>query len=197
MSRSTEQYAAQFAALMPRGKLWDDLLQNDSTFMRLLHALSEIFADIESRTEDLINETDPRTVFELLYDWEQYVGLPDPCVTSAQTIGQRRQELHTRLINDNGQSLSFFIEMAEKLGYVITITEFLPFEVGKSTAGDVISNGDWVFVWQVNAPETTVTSFSAGQSAAGEALRSWGNENLECMFNKMVHAHRQVNYVYG
>lgn len=197
MSRSSEQYTSQLAALMPRGRLWDDLLQNDSTFMRLLTALSEIFADIEHRAEDLMDETDPRTIFELLYDFEQYVGLPNPCVTEAQTIGQRREELHARLINDSGQSLPFFIEVAEKLGYVITITEFAPFEVGRSTAGEVISNGDWVFVWQVNAPETTVSDFTAGQSAVGEALRSWGNQTLECVFNKIVHSHLKINYVYG
>lgn len=197
MSRQAAQYANQLATLLPRGKLWDDLAQNDSTFMRLLDAMSGIFSDIESRAEALINETDPRTVFELLYEWEQYAGLPDSCVNVDLSIAQRRQELHTRLINDNGQSLSFFIEMAEKLGYVITITEFAPFETGRSTAGEVISNGDWVFVWQVNAPATTITSFSVGQSAAGEKLRNWGNQSLECVFNKMVHAHRQVNYVYG
>lgn len=197
VSRSAQQYSSQLATLMPRGKLWDDLLKSDTTFMNLLNALSEIFADIETKAETLIDETDPRSVFELLYDWEQYVGLPDLCNTTALTIGQRRQELHTRLINDNGQSLSFFLDMAEKLGYVITITEFSPFEAGENTAGNAISNGDWVFVWQVNAPATTVSNFTAGHSAAGEAVRYWGNENLECVFNKMVHAHRQINYVYG
>lgn len=74
---------------------------------------------------------------------------------------------------------AYFIELASVLGYTVTIETFRPFRAGASRAGDLLTNGAWVFTWLIRSPETPVISFRAGRSAAGERLRTWGNDTLD------------------
>ena len=60
-----------------------------------------------------------------------------------------------------------------------------------------MTNDGWQFVWQVNAPEASIVEFDAGRSSAGEPLRSWGNELLECVINRLKPAHTYVLFAYG
>lgn len=194
MGYTSEQYLQQTKALLPRGQLWDSLNENGTTFESLLHALAEELARIDARIEDLFNELDPRTIYELLNEWEEWAGLPDSCITDNQTLLQRRESLLTQLTNDNGQSRQFFIDLAESLSYTITITEFSAFNVN-SMVDEPIYDSDWNFVWQINAPETTIKYFTV-ESPVDEALSTWGNQQLECIIKKYVHAHRHVLFVY-
>jgi uncharacterized protein YmfQ (DUF2313 family) len=180
---------------MPPGAAWR--LESDSVLSAFMLAVAEELARVDGRAEDLMRELDPRTTTELLPDWERVMGLPDPCVSAAQTIQERRAAIVAKLTTIGGQSRQFFIGLAAALGYVITITEFNPFLAGHSVAGDALTNGDWQHAWQVGAPETTVRDFRAGQSAAGEALRDWGNEELECAISSRAPAHTIPIFAYG
>jgi len=151
----------------------------------------------DGRAADLLRELDPRTTVELLTDWETALGLPDACVPAGQTIQQRRSAVVAKYTSLGGQSRQFYIDLAAALGYTITITEFRPFRAGISVAGDPLTNGDWIFAWQVNAPETTIFEFRAGQSTAGEPLRNWGNDELECAISAVKPAHTEVLFAYG
>jgi uncharacterized protein YmfQ (DUF2313 family) len=77
------------------------------------------------------------------------------------------------------------------------VREYREFRAGFSHAGDLLSNGDWVYAFTVHAPETTIRSFSAGQGCAGEPLRTWGNERLECTIRRLAPAHAIVTFNYG
>lgn len=193
MAMTVDAYVSQLQALLPPGAAWTR--EADAELTKLLRGLATELTRIDARGEDLLDEADPRSCFELLPDWERIAGLPDPCHNQADTIGERRDVLLGRLTNLGGQSRQFFIDLAAALGYPISITEFRPFQVGNS-AGDILSNGDWIFTWQVGAPGSTVRNFTAG-SAAGEPLASWGNDLLECAVNKLKPAHTHVLYAYG
>lgn len=193
MGMTAEHYLNQLQALLPPGKAWTR--EPDADLTKLLRGLAEEFARVDRRAEDLIEEADPRTCYELLPDWEEFASLPDACHGQAVSIEERRAALVARLTARGGQSRPFFIALAAALGYQIGITEYSPFQAG-STAGDRLTNGDWVFAWQVDAAESTVRSFVAG-SAAGEPLASWGNELLECAINKLKPAHTHVLFAYG
>ena len=91
----------------------------------------------------------------------------------------------------------YFEAVAAELGYQVTITEFFPFRAGASKAGDPAAGDAWAFAWQVNAPETTIWEFKAGHSTAGEPLRTWGNEKLECVIERLKPAHTEVLFAYG
>jgi len=192
---SAHDYTDQLAQLMPRGVLWDDLTQNDSEFMNWLAALAEEFARIDARATDIIDETDPRTMYEMLYDWEQYLNLPDACVGQAETLEQRREAVHQLLTSVGGQSRQYFITVASRIGFVISITEFNPFTVS-SLVDEAVLGQNWQFAWQVNAPAETVTELTV-LSDVNSALAGWGNSRLECILNRLKPAHTTILFSYG
>lgn len=151
---------------------------------------------VQWRAEKLLLEMIPRTCRETLGRWERVLGLPDPCTGMLPTIALRRAAVVTKDAAGGGLSRAYFIALAEALGYHITITEFAPFTAG-SLAGDVLTNGGWVYTWQVNAQETTVGVFLAGEGVAGEPLRVWGIDILECALRRLKPAHTHVIFTYG
>lgn len=196
VARTAEDYRLQLRGLLPAGPAWDPELVPEID--QVLTGLSLELARLDGRGSDLLTEMDPHRVLELLPDWERVAGLPDKCSgTLEETIQGRRSALISKIESTGGQSPGYFIEVAARLGYEITITEFRPFRAGLSVAGDALTNGDWVFTWQVNAPETTVVEFRAGLSVAGERLRTWGNSALECKINQIKPAHTIAIFAYG
>ena len=197
MALTAADYLAQLQALLPQGFAWPR--QADAALTKLLLAWADELARVDGRAADLVEEADPRTTAELLADWERVAGLPDPCVAAlgvSQTAAQRRAALVAKLTTIGGQSAAYYIALAASLGYTITVTEFSPFQAG-SDAGDALTNDGWRFVWQVNAPEASIVEFSAGRSSAGEPLRAWGNELLECVINRLKPANTYVLFAYG
>lgn len=195
MGMSAADYLSQLQALLPQGPAWPR--DADATLTQLLAALAEEFARVDLRAENLLDEADPRTTAEMLSDWERVAGLPDPCVTAAQSTQERRAALVAKFTNLGGQSRQFYIDLAASLGYTITITEFHQFRVGESAVGDALYGDDWVFAWRANAPATTIREFRVGESTVGDPLRSWGDELLECALNRLKPAHTHVLFGYG
>lgn len=196
MGHTANQYREQLKALLPPGRALTG--ERGSTLDALLDAMARELARLDARADRLTTEAVPSTTAELLVDWERVAGLPDSCSgLLAETQQGRRNDLVSKLVSRGGQSVAYFIELAAALGFEVTIEEFHPFRAGFSSAGDPISNGDWVFTWRVRAPGETVMPFRAGQSAAGEPLATWGNEKLECRIRKYAPAHTHVIFAYG
>lgn len=194
MRATPDIYLRQQQALLPPGPA----LSRDSG--SVITAVLQIFADtwarLHNRAVDMLDEADPRTTRELLTDWERVAGLPDSCFGTEQTVQERRAALVAQLTARGGQSPAYFIEIAGRLGYEVTVTEYRPFRAG-SLSGDPLCDDEWWFVWQINAPATTIREFSAGISSAGEPLRKWGNEPLECTVVRYEPAHTLVKFSYG
>ena len=190
---TAEAYRDQLLALAPPGSALP--VDPDSNWARLLQALADELARVDARAENLVDEADPRTTYELLSHWESIAGLPDPCATDEQNIEQRRNALLGKLAGTGGQSRQYFIDLAKDLGYAVTITEFSPFDVD-STVDAELYGDDWAFAWRVNAPETTVTYFTVA-SGVDEPLASWGNATLECAIEARKPAHTHVIFAYG
>ena len=189
-----EEFTQALAALLPEGGAWPR--DPASTLMLLLQGLASELERLDGRAALLLQETDPAATAELLADWERMVGLPDPCVTQAQTVAERRLALEGRLTSVGGQSRAFFIALAERLGYAITIDEFT--SAGAATAAGISFTGDeWAHIWRVNVPATvSVTPFRVGAGSVGEPLRIWSNEVLECQFERFKPAHTLVLFAY-
>lgn len=195
MGVNTAGYLAHLQALLPPGAAWTR--EREAQLTQLLRALAEELARVDTRVADLLREADPRTAFELLTDWEELVGLPDPCAPIAATVQERRTAVHAKLVASGGQNRQYYIDIAAALGVEIGITEFFPFRVGYSAVGDPLASDDaWRHTWQVDAPETVIKHFAVGKSAAGEPLRSWGNALLECAIGRRKPAHTEVLFAY-
>lgn len=190
------EYREQLKALLPPGQAFPR--DPDTTLHDLLDGMSIELARLDSRARVLLQEANPTTAIELLPDWERVAGLPDKCSgVLEETLQGRRNALLTKLTSTGGQSPAYFVELAESLGYTVTIEEFRPFRAGMSVAGDALTNGPWAHTWLIRAPAASITEFRAGLSVAGERLRTWGNDTLECKVNQLKPAHTIALFAYG
>jgi uncharacterized protein YmfQ (DUF2313 family) len=194
---AADSHAQALMRLMPVGPAWPDHSDMGSVQGLLLTAFAQEMARLNVRVCDLITESNPATSTELLVDWESELALPDPCVTTAQTVAERRTAAGTKLTSPGGGDLAFFINLAAQLGYTITITEFAS-SVAATAAGISFSGDQWAFIWRVNVPVSTGTRyFTAGAGTAGDPLETWGDQLLECRFNQHKPAHTQVVFAYA
>jgi uncharacterized protein YmfQ (DUF2313 family) len=191
---SDQDYEQELKTLFPQGLAW---ILEGTVFENLVSGIAPELARVDRRASDLINELDPRTTSELLTDWERVLGLPDGCTGQLGTLQERRNAIVAKLNAIGGQSREYFIALAATHGFEITVEEFRPFQAGVSRAGENVNSQFWRFAWRVNAPETTVWAFRAGQSTAGEPLRNWGNKPLECLIRKYKPAHTHPIFAYG
>lgn len=190
------EYREQLKSLLPPGKAFPR--DPGTTLHDLLDGMSVELARVDGRASGLPQEANPASSAEMLSDWERVAGLPDKCAgTLEETLQGRRSALLAKLTSTGGQSTEYFIQIAASLGYTVTIEVFRPFRVGRSRAGDSLTNGPWAFTWLVRAPEVSATSFRVGQSAVGERLRTWGNDTLECKLNQLKPAHTIALFAYG
>lgn len=193
MTHTAEEYRDQLLALQPPGEALPT--DPESVWARLLLAFGDEFARLEARGEQLLEETDPRTTYELLADWERAVGLPDTCVAGEQTTEQRRAALVARFSRLRGISRQHLIDAAAALGYAITLTEFLPHSVDDDV-DEPLYGDDWTFAIRVNAPAVTVFEATV-DSDVDAPLAWWGNEQLECTMRRMKPGGRFLLFTYG
>jgi uncharacterized protein YmfQ (DUF2313 family) len=193
MAMNQQSYASQLAKLLPRGLLWAETASNKVG--SLIDAMATEMARIDARSDDMLNEADPRTTFELLPDWERNYGLPENCSLEAQNLQERIESLVAKVNFEGSLSIPFFIELAASIGFEITITEFDVFTVD-SDVDQPLNGIEWRYTWQVNAPEETITYFTV-DSDVDMPLAKWGNQLLECTFNRTKPAHTTILFAYG
>lgn len=193
MAASASDYRDQLAALLPRGAAWTR--EAGSVLGETLRAIAEEFARVDARANILIDETDPRSTTELLLEWERAFGLPEKCITPPDTTTERQAALHEKVTRIGGQSPQYFIDLALRLGFVVTITEHGPRRHG-DPYNSVYGDEEWVFVWDINAANTTIVGRRHGD-LYGEPYQDWGNEVLECVIARLKPAHTLVRFIYS
>lgn len=192
MLLNAEAYARQLKQLLPTGAAWN--LDIGSRLSALLRGLAEELARVDARGDALVDESDPRTTVEMMTDWERVLGLPNPCVTTALSVAQRRAAIVERVTSLGGQTPVYFIAVALALGYTITITEFRPYNVGDPVNVPIYDDA-WAYAWQVNAPLNTVILGDV-LSGVDDPLASWSNESLECVLTRWKPAHTHILFAY-
>jgi uncharacterized protein YmfQ (DUF2313 family) len=192
---SADDFASVIHALMPRGLAWP----KDPTSVQgqVILGLAPTWQRHTAANNQLLVDAFPATAVELLPEWEETLGLPDPCAGPSPTLQQRQAQVVARLTNSGGQSVPYYVNYAATLGYAVTVTEFAPFRCGQSRVGQPLGSQDWIFTWRINAPLNTVTYFTTGHSAVGQALATWGNTVLECELMSIKPAHTYLNFGYS
>ncbi len=188
---TVEDIQSALQALLPRGRVWPrdpDTVQAD-----FWKAVAGTYKRNSDAAAALLTDVFPGTTEFLLPEWEETLGLPDPCVVSAQTIAQRVAAVVAKLAHSGGQSIEYFVTLANILGYPdSTITQYAPFRAGRSHCGDRLGGEDWFFVWTFDSPDLPVTYFRAGASTAGDPLYSLGGPELRCAIQRFAPAHTNV-----
>lgn len=182
-------------ALLPRGRVWPK--EPDSMQAQVCGALAPTFQRNLQDAVNLIADAFPATAVDLIPEWQLSLGLPDPCAGPAPTIVQQRQQIVARLTDSGGQSSPYFVNLAEQLGYNITIINDAPFRCGQSTCGQHVGNVDWFFNWTVQTPNYIAQPFLSGQSTAGDPLGTSGTTVLVCEFQERQPAHSLITWLFS
>lgn len=171
MGMNAAAYLSQLQALLPQGPAWPR--DPDVVLTRLLGAMAEEFARVDAVAGQVIDEADPRATQDLLTDWERVAGLSPYSPTDGSLLSdeQRRANLQGALVERGGQSPAYFIALAARMGFVITITEFREWSVDDDVEA-LLNGADWNFAWQVNAPTVTAQEWTV-ESSVDEPFSIW------------------------
>jgi uncharacterized protein YmfQ (DUF2313 family) len=209
--RTADAYARRLSTLLPEGEVWPRDPQ--STLQRALHGLAQLIARWATDTGTfLLHEAFPPTSSAalLLPDWERVLGLPDPCLRRpSDDLAERRALVLSKLAQRPGrQDRAYYIEIAAALGYDIHITEYRPFECGRSpVAGGIEETGLSTirgyglgdprirYVWRISGIDVDLTWFAVGgASSTGNdpLLRIEGGDDIACLLRQIAPAHTRL-----
>lgn len=195
--RTAADYYQQLVALLPPGPAWD--VEQVPEIRELLEAGSMELAREDLRLSDLLAESDPGTVRELVPDWEQVMDLPDPCLGENPAFEDRQLAVRRRLVEVGGQSPAFFVQLAITQGYPqATVTEHRAPRFGAARFGRA-HFGTWSaqFMWTLNTGPRRRLGRRFGASYFGERFGANPSGALECVIRRSAPAHALEFINYG
>ncbi|AJZ95428.1 YmfQ family protein [Pseudomonas simiae] len=195
--RTAADYYQQLVALLPPGPAWDVELVPE--IRELLQAGSMELAREDLRLSDLLAESDPETVRELVPDWEQVMDLPDPCLGESPAFEDRQLAVRRRLVEVGGQTPAFFVQLAITQGYPqATVTEHRAPRFGVARFGRA-HFGTWSaqFMWTLNTGPRRRLGRRFGASYFGERFGANPSGALECVIRRSAPAHALEFINYG
>lgn len=197
--RTAAAYYAQLKALLPPGPAWD--AERVPEIHQLLQAGSLELAREDLRLSDLLGESNPDRVRELVPDWEHVMGLPDPCLGVNPTFEDRQLAVRRRLTEVGGQSPAFFVQLAISVGYLqASVTEHRAPRFGAARF-DQSHFGTWSaqFMWTLNTGPRRRLGRRFAASYWGERFGVNPSGVLECVIRRAAPAHALefINYGVG
>ena len=185
---SQAQYLELLKNLLPPGPAFpvDD---EASEMAVILDTIAAECVRVEAFVNLLIEESDPRSTTQLFEEWESSYGLPDECVMAFLereiTQDERRKSLVTKATGVGGQTLSYFEELAKQLGRNVTV---------KNLRQE--GNPETYHWWQVSINDSSSLDEATVLMTVDDALATWGDALLECVFNQRKPAHTRVFFAY-
>jgi uncharacterized protein YmfQ (DUF2313 family) len=192
----TDRYLLALQGLLPHGPAWPRDL--DAPVTRMLSGLSAELARVDGRTGQLIAEAIPNAANDLLSDWERAVVLSAYSAVDGTTLSvdQRRANLVSKLTEQGGQSIAYFIALAAKLGFTITITEFHEWSVNDDVEA-ALNGTPWNYAWQVNALSITSSEWTVESDVETSFSMVWLNTLMESVFLEDKPAHTVLLFAYS
>ena len=187
-------YQAAMLRLMPRGRVWRT--DPASNLSALMLALAPTYTRSMAAAAQVLIDASPATTSNLLPEWESSLSLPDPCTASNPSIEQRQAAVRAKFGARGALTIPYFVALALALGFVITITEYVPFVVDMSV--DLpLADSEWAFVWQVNAPAITTFYFSVDESSVEDPLQTYDAGELICRITQDAPAGTLVIFAFS
>ncbi|HBV3344969.1 TPA: DUF2313 domain-containing protein [Klebsiella pneumoniae] len=160
-----------------------------------LSAEGNAFDATDESASNVLNAVAPFFSGNLLTDWERVLNVTPNADDGYQ---QRLDRVLFKLSETGGLSIPYFINMASRIGYTITIDELQPFRVGSSRCGNMLCIKDIIFTWRINVYglEVPLYHFRTGISRVGERLVTLGDKLIETTFNELKPAHTFCYFLY-
>ena len=166
--------ASALSQHLPTGRAWP---RNPQTVQaQTIAALAPTFERLCASAAQLLIDGFPSTTVDLLPEWQESLGLPDPCAGPAPTLALSEAQVVARFTAGGGQSIPYFKAFAAILGFTIVIEQYVPFAAGRGVAGAPLYGQAWVWAWTVKTPAGT----------------TYENAVLECEINRLAPAQSVV-----
>lgn len=194
LSLTSANFQRLLQKLMPRGAVWSR--DTDAIQTQMLGALAPTYERSTYSANSLLVDSFPATAYNLLPEWEEALGLPDPCAGESPLLSDRQAQVVSRLTARGGNmSVPYYIGFAANLGYQVQIETYAPFRAGRNSAGDCCNDAKWSSVWKVKAPQFSINFFEVGDRA-GDPLAWWGSTALQCELLRVSPAHTTLIFDY-
>lgn len=202
------QLLPQVLASAPRGEAWgtDEADDGNGAAPEQLKSwlgIATCIAALYRWTFEVSTQVFPTAITFSLADWEDELGLPDPCGTADAGFAARKAAVRGKLAAHGGASPGYFICVARAAGYDITIEEPTGFECsGSECSGpDELTSTDPETVWIVRPTGYRMFEFELG--AGGGELGPGGTRlvsytdiaGLECLLRGIAPVHTQLVFV--
>jgi len=154
-----------------------------------LHAEGATLDRIDTSAIVVRDAVTPLHTLALLTDWERVCGLTPE---ASATYAQRLDSVLAKLRETGGLSIPYFVSLAARLSYDITITEFEAFYVDYSHVDtDALYEADAHWVWHVHVQggRARTYPFYVDSSCVDEPLLSVNDPTIEAVFNDLKPAH--------
>ncbi|PWD86220.1 YmfQ family protein [Ignatzschineria cameli] len=172
--------------------------RNGEQMVPTLTVEARLFNRINAHGQRVLNAITPHDSNELIADWERMLGIP---IDFEENYQFRVNRVLQKLAEVGGLSIPYFINLAKKLGYEITIIEGddYIFRSGENRVGDRIGRLDQMWVWYVNVQSSYTEQyyFRAGSARAGERLLTIRDPIIEEIFNDLKPAHTLCIFNYS
>ena len=172
-----QDYWQVVSDLLPWGDVWPR--DPETVQQRTMAGIAVEFSRLHARTCDLLAEGWPGTATESIDDWERVMGLPDPCTGPLATLEARRRAILAKMASNGDPTVANITAYLQSLGFEVEIVE-----------------GPDPYEFTVYAAADTSIWFRAGMSLAGDRLRTWGDNQLQCAIDYNKPAHTVANLVY-
>ena len=192
MAHSVDEWLHALQQVMPRGKAWPRELNADLT--RFLRALARRLSRVESNGDALLTEMRPETTFQLLSDWETYLGLPE-CELDSDTIEDRRRAAVEKHHRKGGLAPWQIEDVAKALGFTITVRVFLPHHCMRSCMYPLYP-ARYRWLLQIEVKDMQGGRFTCMDNVM-TPLISNRVRNLECVLSKYRLAGSGYEYIYS
>ena len=173
----TADFRLALARLLPRGRIWR--VDSSSMAMATMGALAPTYTRSAAAAAQLLIDASPATTVNLLTEWEESLGLPDPCTPLDPSVEQRSAAVRAKFGARGSLTTAYFVALAAALGFAISITEYTPFTVDMPVDGPLYEPA-WAYVWQVNAPAVVTSYFSVDESGVDDPLETYDAPGLTC-----------------
>lgn len=195
--RVADDYYQQLVSLLPVGPAWDASLNEG--LHEVLKALAQEFARVDARVLDLVSESAPSGVRELLADWERVMALPDQCTKLQPLFWQRRAEVVRRFAAVGSQRPEYFIRLAVMAGYPeAKVIEHRAPRFGRSRFGHS-RWGTWAqqFFWTLQLGHRQARGLRFGAAVWGDRFGVIPASEIECVIRRYAPAHTVVIFDYS
>ena len=146
---SIAEHTNAIADYLPNGLVFGSKYVDSSVIRAFLESLAPEFQRAEQTLIETSKQHDINCAVDFIALWESAVGIPDDCFPATGTLLERQTHVICKLAGMNVQTEQDFIDLADKLGFTITITSlggnrFPPYKIPFTPTDPITSKFIWI-----------------------------------------------------